>query len=196
MVDLFEISRTGHVTAGPPDSPSGFLDNSSYFPIETSSIATTPDVHVCIPSSQVPPDTLAFADGYPVTERAKRTASLFGTKFVEPHKIHFPREGQKQILFTFSVSSPYVSDQPRVAKVKQDLAVRLEGYFILRLAKCSSDYRVLRATLSRYRFFDIFCSPPGQGSSPILAECYGGSFRIYSSKEAPSLGESTALTKV
>ena len=31
---------------------------------------------------------------------------------------------------------------------------------------------------------------------PILAECYGGPFRIYSTKEFPGLRPSTELTKV
>ncbi|KAJ6489846.1 velvet factor-domain-containing protein [Mycena sanguinolenta] len=109
----------------------------------------------------LPPDTLTLIDGYPVTERSKRTALLFGTKFVEPHKVTFPGKNQKQIVFAFS-----------------DLAVKLGGHFIL-----------------RYRFFDIFSNGKPDGSSNILAECYGGSFKIYSSKGAPPLKESTTITK-
>lgn len=33
----------------------------------------------------------------------------------------------------------------------------------------------------RYRVFNIFSSPPGSGI-PILAECYGRPFRVYSTK--------------
>ncbi|KAJ6562663.1 velvet factor-domain-containing protein [Mycena capillaripes] len=162
MVDLFEISKTPSAPSSPQSPPSSFLDDPDFYATEMTSTTTTPSC-MCDPSShQLPPDTLVLIDGYLVTERAKRTVSLFGTKFVEPHKIDYPGNGQKQIMFTFS-----------------DLAVRLEGYFTL-----------------RYRFFDIFYDPTGKGSSPVLAECYGGPFRMYSSKEAPSLRESTTLTTV
>ncbi|KAJ7032381.1 velvet factor-domain-containing protein [Mycena alexandri] len=97
----------------------------------------------------------------PDNDCLNRTHWLFGAKFVEPHAIGFGESGQKHLLFTFS-----------------DLAVRLEGHFIL-----------------RYRFFDIFSNPAGSASSRILAECHGQPFKMYSSKDAPSLKESTMLTK-
>ncbi|KAH8982956.1 velvet factor-domain-containing protein [Lactarius akahatsu] len=55
--------------------------------------------------------------------------------------------------------------------VFSDLAVKAEGNFIL-----------------RYRCFDLF-------SRPVWAECYGGPFRVYSTKEFPGLRASTDLTK-
>ncbi|KAG6849625.1 hypothetical protein H0H93_006834 [Arthromyces matolae] len=60
-----------------------------------------------------------------------------------------------------------------------DLAVKVEGSFIL-----------------RYRFFDIFSKPSNQENLAVQAECYGGRFRIYSTKEFPGLQASTDLTKV
>ncbi|KAF8145392.1 velvet factor-domain-containing protein, partial [Mycena galopus ATCC 62051] len=150
MVDLFEVSQTMRDIHNPPTNG-------------TPGVRMTLEYHTGATGNGLPHDTLVLIDGHPVTENSKRTMSLFGTKFVEPHKIGFPGKNQKQILFTFSVSA---------------LAVRLEGHFIL-----------------RYRFFDIFSSPRTDGSSTILAECYGAPIKIYSSKEAPPLKESTTLTK-
>lgn len=56
--------------------------------------------------------------------------------------------------------------------------MRVEGTFIL-----------------RYRVFNIYARAEGI-DIPILAECYGGPFRIYSTKEFPGLRPSTDLTKV
>ncbi|KZT29833.1 hypothetical protein NEOLEDRAFT_1127707 [Neolentinus lepideus HHB14362 ss-1] len=63
-----------------------------------------------------------------------------------------------------------------------DISVRTEGIFIL-----------------RYRFFDIEIFAPGEihptEGLPVLAETYGGTFEIYSTKDFPGLPESTELTK-
>ncbi|KAG9313768.1 velvet factor-domain-containing protein [Chiua virens] len=59
-----------------------------------------------------------------------------------------------------------------------DLAVKIEGQFFL-----------------RYRCFDIFSRTSGHDDLPIQAECFGGPFRIYSTKEFPGLQPSTELTK-
>ena len=48
----------------------------------------------------------------------------------------------------------------------------------------------------RYRVFNIFGKVHGKTDIPVLAECYGGPFRIYSTKEFPGLRPSTDLTKV
>ncbi|KAI0367594.1 hypothetical protein BV20DRAFT_949968, partial [Pilatotrama ljubarskyi] len=59
-----------------------------------------------------------------------------------------------------------------------DLAVKMEGTFVL-----------------RYRAFTI-CSQRATGPHmPVLAECYGGPFKVYSTKEFPGLRPSTQLTK-
>jgi hypothetical protein len=57
--------------------------------------------------------------------------------------------------------------------------VKIEGTFIL-----------------RYRVFDIFSQSYGISDLVIQAECYGGTFRVYSTKEFPGLQASTELTKV
>lgn len=59
-----------------------------------------------------------------------------------------------------------------------DLAVKIEGDFFL-----------------RYRIFDLFSRMSGLVDVPVLAECYGGSFHIYSTKEFPGLQPSTELSK-
>ena len=64
-------------------------------------------------------------------------------------------------------------------RLDQDLAVQREGTFIF-----------------RYRAFDIFSAVPGGQEQPILAELYGGPFRVYSTREFPGLEPSTDLTRV
>ena len=61
----------------------------------------------------------------------------------------------------------------------QDLSVRLEGEFLL-----------------RYRVFDMFSKLQGTDDIPTFAECYGGRFRVYESRDFPGLQPSTDLTKV
>jgi len=57
--------------------------------------------------------------------------------------------------------------------------VKIEGSFIL-----------------RYRVFDIYARTYSSNDLAITAETYGGSFRVYSTKEFPGLSASTELTKV
>lgn len=59
-----------------------------------------------------------------------------------------------------------------------DIAVKIEGTFVL-----------------RYRVFNIFAEAEGDTEIPVLAECYGGPFKIYATKEFPGLPASTDLTK-
>ena len=60
----------------------------------------------------------------------------------------------------------------------QDLSVKLEGLFV-----------------PRYRFFDLFSRTAYSEDVPVLAECVGGTFAVYSTKEFPGLKASTELTK-
>lgn len=59
-----------------------------------------------------------------------------------------------------------------------DLAVKIEGDFSL-----------------RYRIFDLFSRTASLVDVPVQAECYGGPFHIYSTKEFPGLQPSTELSK-
>ncbi|EIN12568.1 hypothetical protein PUNSTDRAFT_49876 [Punctularia strigosozonata HHB-11173 SS5] len=59
-----------------------------------------------------------------------------------------------------------------------DITSTIEGYFIL-----------------RYRAFNIHSNLPGE-PVPIIAECYGQPFRVYSTKDFPGLAASTNLTKL
>lgn len=61
----------------------------------------------------------------------------------------------------------------------QDLSVQLEGEFIL-----------------RYRAFEIYSRSDANEEIPVIAQCYGGPFRVYSTKDFPGLRPSTDLTKV
>ncbi|RDB28299.1 hypothetical protein Hypma_001383 [Hypsizygus marmoreus] len=105
------------------------------------------------------PDIVHYVGNYPVTENSKTTQALVGATFVQPASVEF--QGQKSIMFVFA-----------------DLAVKVEGTFIL-----------------RYRVFDIFSKPHNREDLAIQAECYGGPFRVYSTKEFPGLQASTELTK-
>ncbi|KAI0372687.1 hypothetical protein BV20DRAFT_978121 [Pilatotrama ljubarskyi] len=62
-----------------------------------------------------------------------------------------------------------------------DLAVKMEGTFVLR-------YRTLNV------FSHSSTTSPDAGA-PILAECFGGPFRVYSTKDFPGLNASTELSK-
>ena len=48
----------------------------------------------------------------------------------------------------------------------------------------------------RYRTFDIFSGVAGNLNPPVLAEVYGGAFKVYSTREFPGLEPSTELTRV
>ena len=48
----------------------------------------------------------------------------------------------------------------------------------------------------RYRVFDLYGSPKEHVDRTMRAECFGGPFRVYSTKDFPGLQASTDLTKV
>ncbi|KAF7321047.1 Velvet domain-containing protein [Mycena chlorophos] len=129
---------------------------------------------------------LAVVDGHRITEAAKRTQYLFGTTFVEAYLVKIPDKEKKRLLFTFSVSELFrrvawlgpVARMAYAVTSLKDLAVRLEGQFLL-----------------RYRFFDVLSRPAGHAYPTVLAEHFGGVFTVYSTKSAPALKESTELTK-
>ncbi|KAI0049526.1 hypothetical protein FA95DRAFT_1556829 [Auriscalpium vulgare] len=101
-----------------------------------------------------------FNNNFPISEGSKCTESLAGTTFVQAANLDY--KGNKVLMFVFS-----------------DLAVKMEGNFIL-----------------RYRCFDLFSKVSGGDvDTPVWAECYGGAFRVYSTKEFPGLRASTDLTK-
>lgn len=52
------------------------------------------------------------------------------------------------------------------------------------------------AFILRYRAFDIFSGVAGNAHPPVLAELYGGAFKVYSTREFPGLEPSTELTRV
>ncbi|KAI0786921.1 velvet factor-domain-containing protein [Abortiporus biennis] len=106
-----------------------------------------------------PESLVAYLGEYPITEGSKCTDALVGASFCQSATLEY--QGKRVLMFVFS-----------------DLAVRIEGSFIL-----------------RYRVFNVFAKAHGTQDIPILAECYGGSFKIYSTKEFPGLRASTDLTK-
>ncbi len=107
------------------------------------------------------------------------TSALVGATFVQPVALDY--QGRRSLMFVFAVSSTstLLHRHYELRAFSQDLAVKTEGHFIL-----------------RYRVFDIFSTPIDHTDRVIQAECYGGVFRIYSTKEFPGLPASTELTKV
>ncbi|THU88104.1 hypothetical protein K435DRAFT_680440 [Dendrothele bispora CBS 962.96] len=107
----------------------------------------------------VPSDIVHYVNGFPIAENSSVTTALVGSTYVMPTAID--HKGKKMLMFVFS-----------------DLAVKSEGFFIL-----------------RYRMFDLFSRAWDKEDPVIQAECYGGMFRVYSTKEFPGLQASTELTK-
>lgn len=145
------------------------------------------------------PDVIAYVGGVPITESSICTHELAGTTKVDVACIS--HEGKTSFMFVFSVCFHVLRGQsvrcamvPKTSGcylfrnllicayilcVVQDLSVKKEGTFAL-----------------RYRVFDIFAAANDAYARPALAECFGGTFRIYSAKEFPGLSSSTDLTKV
>ncbi|KLO12155.1 hypothetical protein SCHPADRAFT_433496 [Schizopora paradoxa] len=71
-----------------------------------------------------------------------------------------------------------LSGRAAIYFVFSDLSVKLEGLF-----------------RPRYRFFDLFSRCDWSADVPVLAECWGGVFAVYSTKEFPGLKASSELTK-
>ncbi|KAI0630849.1 velvet factor-domain-containing protein [Trametes polyzona] len=80
--------------------------------------------------------------------------------------------------FTQAVVVEY-GGKPVPMFIYSDLAVKGEGTFIL-----------------RYRATNVASQDAGSSPYRVLAECYGGPFRVYSTKQFPGLSPSTALTKL
>ncbi|KAG6875949.1 hypothetical protein C0993_006621 [Termitomyces sp. T159_Od127] len=114
---------------------------------------------------------------HPIQESSKMTAALVGATFVQPSVIDY--QGKKAILFVFAVCFQIPPNHKLNHRFNfKDLAVKIEGSFVL-----------------RYRFFDLFSRPCNYQDLAIQAECYGGAFHVYSTKEFPGLQASTELTK-
>ena len=131
-------------------------------------------------TSQSLQDVVFRLDNHLVTESSKLTPAVVGEKCIEP--VLIDHMGKKSLFFIFSVSSLSAYLTRLVSHLcRQDLAVQREGTFIF-----------------RYRVFDIFSSISGyaRAGHPILAEVFGGVFKVYSTREFPGLSPSTEFTKV
>lgn len=127
-------------------------------------------------------EAIHYVNGYGISEGTKQTQALAGNTFVQPIVAEYC--GRNAILFVFNVRVVVsITEVLTLTEsfVSQDLSVKLEGYFIL-----------------RYRVFDIYSQEHAGDTSSrsVMAECYGGIFRMYPSKTFPGLPPSTELTKV
>jgi Velvet factor len=143
-----------------------------------------------VPANPTRPEEIVhyFKGTHPIAEGSRQTEALAGTTFVQAANLDY--KGNKVLMFVFAVRVHTVSflptsdilTYPLFSFGRQDLAVKAEGNFIL-----------------RYRCFDLFsrvAATTSDGQTPVWAECYGGPFRVYSTKEFPGLRASTDLTKV
>ncbi|KAI0676069.1 velvet factor-domain-containing protein [Trametes maxima] len=115
--------------------------------------------HTQSPGVQSDEAIARFGD-YTITEGSKLTEMVSGSTFTDGVVITY--NGKKSVAFVF-----------------HDLAVRMEGTFVL-----------------RYRAFSVLSERRTPPTMPVLAECYGGPFKVYPSKMFPGLAPSTELTKV
>ncbi|RPD63629.1 hypothetical protein L227DRAFT_542529 [Lentinus tigrinus ALCF2SS1-6] len=110
---------------------------------------------------------IAYYGNYPIKESSNSTAILAGAHVATP--ITTSHNNGRVLLFVFSASP-------------SDLAVQQEGTFTL-----------------RYCIFDIFSKTTVDGGlshrAPVLASCFGGVFKVWSTKTFPGLPSSTELTK-
>ncbi|EMD37615.1 hypothetical protein CERSUDRAFT_114268 [Gelatoporia subvermispora B] len=89
-----------------------------------------------------PSDVVAYLNDYAITERSVCTRWLAGSICVDATVIDF--EGKQMLVFVFS-----------------DVAVRLEGTFVL-----------------RYRTFNVHARTTGERNIPVFAQRYGGPFKV------------------
>ncbi|KAF9269478.1 hypothetical protein L218DRAFT_953092 [Marasmius fiardii PR-910] len=150
-----------HAAEASPSSPTpSYNHQSQYGPPALQNQTETPGSISSSQAGQRPQQIIHYVDGIPIIEGTQMTHALVGAKFVQPTPVDW--NGQKRLMFVFS-----------------DLAVKIEGLFIL-----------------RYRIFDIFSRADGHRDLVVQAECYGGPFKVYSTKEFPGLQASTELTKL
>lgn len=170
-----EASSSNHMDyaspAQPPYSPDGHQHFTypppNVYPGQQNSMPMPPPPSLHAPQQAVPSyipesdghDIITHVGNHPITEQSKCTNALVGQTFVQPANVDY--KGKKSLMFVFA-----------------DLAVKIEGIFIL-----------------RYRVFDIFSKGYHSSELAVQAECYGGPFRVYSTKEFPGLHASTDLTK-
>ncbi|RDX45626.1 hypothetical protein OH76DRAFT_1357446 [Lentinus brumalis] len=112
-------------------------------------------------------DIVAYYGKHPIREPSNSTGILAGTLVVTPITVSY--NNRAVLVYTFAASA-------------FDLAVRQEGTFSL-----------------RYRVFDIFSKTTDDGGLshriPVLASCFGGVFKVWSTRAFPGLSGSTQLTK-
>ncbi|KAJ4470114.1 velvet factor-domain-containing protein [Lentinula aciculospora] len=88
----------------------------------------------------------------------------------------------ENVLVGSKIIQPHLiglNGQKKLLFVFSDLSVRSLGLFRL-----------------RYKFCDLFSILPGDTDTMIQAECIGGMFRVFSTKDFPGLQLSTTLTKI
>ncbi|KAG1769834.1 velvet factor-domain-containing protein [Suillus occidentalis] len=178
-VDLFPVSTQSDSSSEPGPLP--------HLPHQLSSAAVQP---ICPPSSEAggyPLPSIISADQLPSSSSSSRLP-MSDAKL--PHLLPYVHLDSSQITDNIRCTTALSGAtfvQPACINYEgkralvfpfADLAVKTEGDFFL-----------------RYRIFDIFSRTASLVDVPVQAECCGGSFHIYSTKEFPGLKPSTELSK-
>ncbi|KAJ3793950.1 velvet factor-domain-containing protein [Lentinula aff. detonsa] len=184
-VDLFPVmgaetplststGRSGHKKSGSsPTTSSSHFGQISY------------DSHGYTPGSSVHNLPLTSSTTYSTNRSGSTTQTTYPGDIVHWGPGQFPISESSKMTDAL-VGATFVQPQfidydgrRTLIFVFSDLAVKNEGTFLL-----------------RYRMFDLFSKAEGHKDRIIQAECYGGPFRVYSTKEFPGLRASTELTKL
>ncbi|KAI9458516.1 velvet factor-domain-containing protein [Boletus coccyginus] len=178
-VDLFPVPTAGRDPSAPTQGQDHHQAHTPRHQPPEPSHAPLYHPHSNLASIQLPPLTLPTRPAVPQTTQQPSTSNQCITYF-------WDQPITEDMNCTTALSGATFI-QPAVIEYRggkalvfpfADLAVKTEGQFFL-----------------RYRYFDIFSRTSGHGDLAIQAECYGGPFRIYSTKEFPGLRPSTELTK-
>ncbi|KZP21308.1 hypothetical protein FIBSPDRAFT_919604 [Athelia psychrophila] len=140
------------------------------------SVPMPPPIHITVP--QQPHDQVAHRPGPGYYSPANTTWDIVA--YAGTHPIIENSKCTNALVGQTFVQSYKVKYKGRMVLmfVFADLAIKIEGVFIL-----------------RYRAFDIFSKKYNDNELAIQSECYGGAFRVYSTKDFPGLQASTELTK-
>ncbi|KAF8806458.1 hypothetical protein BYT27DRAFT_7224235 [Phlegmacium glaucopus] len=185
-VDLFPVPeyRTSHAPPSPRYSPYAHQDAGSgdtqtrypltYFPVHPYMSLDADGTQASVTPFQIPRRQPMLGHLYNSEIPQDVVFQIDNHLITESSKLTPALVGEK------CVESALVDHKGRkgLVFVFGDLAVRREGVFIL-----------------RYRAFDIFSGVSGSPHPPVLAELYGGAFKVYSTREFPGLEPSTELTR-
>ncbi|KIK61384.1 hypothetical protein GYMLUDRAFT_582036 [Collybiopsis luxurians FD-317 M1] len=187
-VDLFPVI-TSDTPSGSPGTKNGHKKSNS----SASSTSTASSGHY----SPISYDTHGYTPGSSVHNLPLTSSSVYSSRFSHSH--HSPPVPSDIVHWCENVpitESSKMTDALVGAKFVQPQFIDYEGTRTLVFVFSDLAVKNEGTFLLRYRSFDLFSRAQGQTDHVIQAECYGGPFRVYSTKEFPGLQASTELTKL